>query len=204
MNAKPLLLVLACVALTSCSYVKNRTNDLLDVFWLDVDIGALASAQVRCTDFLATGAGIGIQKYPLFNLHGRYFGQLERGTGGLPMMGPMNLYSRFGEMAPVLEGSPDYPNAIQPPPMNFWFFYPTEPMGDRRGPKYRMQKRGWRIADCAIGATAILGVRVGISPGHLVDFVCGLFGYDPASDDVFGEGEEVDEPDRVPFSSRPR
>jgi len=186
MNAKALTLVLACAAATSCSYVKNRGNDLLDVFWLDVDVGALASAQVRCTDFLATGAGVGVQWLPLFNLHGRYYGRLERGTGGIGVMGPFNIYSRKGEMVPCMDGSPDYSIRIQPPPMNFWFFYPTEPQGRSRGPMYDVRTRGWNVADCAVGATAIVGLRVGFSPGHFVDFVCGLAGFDPAADDVFG------------------
>ncbi len=56
----------------SCSYFKNRTNDLLDVFWVDVDAGLLASAEVRVTDFFATGGGVAIQSEPIVNLHGRY------------------------------------------------------------------------------------------------------------------------------------
>lgn len=179
------MLLLLLLGATGCSYVKDRTNDLLDVFWLDLDVGALASAQVRCTDFLATGVGVAVQTYPLFSLHGRYCGQVERGAGGVVVMGPFNLYARDGEMVPCLAGSGDYPTSMQPPPMNFWFVYPTEPLGDRRGPHYDPRTRGWHVADCAVGACALLGVRLGCSPGQFVDFVCGIFGWDPAGDDVF-------------------
>lgn len=43
--------------------------------------------------------------------------------------------------------------------------------------------------DLEVGVTVLIGARVGFSPGQLVDFVGGWFGWDPAGDDQSLMGE---------------
>ena len=200
---KSLLLITTIALLPSCSYVQNRTNDLLDVFWLDVDVGVLAAAEVRATDFCAVGVGASLQSVPLVHVHGRHFGHVERMSGGLPVYWSISMYKN-DEMVPFLDGTPAYSSIVQPPPCNYLLFYPEEFFVDRHGDaRYRIGRRGLRVLDCAVGASLGVGVRVGFSPGHLLDFLLGWFGLDLAGDDAFGGVEDaaLSAPPRAPTSS---
>lgn len=185
----PLLLLLGLVlSSASCSYVKNRTNDLLDVFWLDVDVGMWPSVDVQASDWFGVGLGYSHQGIPLVNWHGRHVGHIERRILAVGAVAAFTDYSNDW-MVPALPGSGDYDTNVQSPP-NIAAFVPTYFVKE-----YDPSARGLRVADVGVGAAAIVGVWVGFSPGEFLDFVLGIVGVDIGDDDRFplGTAEAVPE-----------
>ena len=82
-------------------------------------------------------------------------------------------------MVPVLFGSRRYDKIVQPP-ANLAIFMPTYFLET-----YKPSERGLRVADIGVGVAAIVGARVGFSPGELLDFTLGIVGVDIGNDDRF-------------------
>lgn len=177
---RSLLLATILLPSMSCSYVKNRSNDLLDVFWLDVDVGLWPSVDLHVTDFFGLGLGYSDQSVPLVNWHGRHVGSVPRKTMGFGAVIAATVYQHESNMVPILSGSGSYDDNVQSPP-KLAAFMPTYFVKP-----YRASDRGLRLADVAASVTAGLGVRVGFSPGELLDFVLGFVGIDLGDDDCFG------------------
>ena len=77
-----LLTLAAAATCCGCSYLQNRTNDLLDVFRFDVGHGPGLYADARVTDFFASGLGLRSQRTA--GMHGRFgFTLAEVGNSGL-------------------------------------------------------------------------------------------------------------------------
>lgn len=177
---RSLLLVGLLLPSVSCSYVKNRSNDLLDVFWLDVDVGLWPSVDLHVTDYFGVGLGYSDQSIPLVNWHGRHVGWVPRQTIGVGAVIAVTHYQHEANMVPVVSGSGPYRDDVQSPPI-LGGFMPTYFVKT-----YRPSDRGLRLTDVGAGVTAGLGVRVGFSPGELLDFVLGFVGVDLGDDDRFG------------------
>lgn len=196
-----LLLVLFTAALPGCTYLKNRANDLLDVVWLDVGVGPGLYAEGRISDFLIQGAGFQCHLANL-SLHGRYVGLGRLGGMGLPtltMAGcTMSIHDpAYIGMVPILGGRSKYdPCHVEPPWSSCCLFFPGLCLIERPKfiPEYSAVERKLRVADIGAAVQYGIGVRAGFSPGELYDFVWGLFGGDPAEDDVFVPGESALEP----------
>ena len=199
---RAILLVLFAALLPGCTYLKNRATDLLDVVWLDVGVGPGLYAEGRISDFLIQGAGFQCHLVNL-GLHGRYFGIGHLGGIGLPtltMAGcTVSIHNpAYLGMVPMLGGGSQYDSChIEPPWSSTCLFLPGVCVVERPSsvPDYSAEKRKLRVADIGAAVQYGVGVRAGFSPGELYDFVWGLFGADPAADDVFVPWETAPEPD---------
>lgn len=174
------LLVPLVLLLGGCSYLKNRANDVFDVFRFDVGWGPGLYSEARATDFAAVG--IGLRDQQLASLYGRFVGNPEVFSVAL---GPFVLGSRTSlDMEPLLAGDPTHFDIRQDIPGTQVLFLPAEAP---RCSGYSLSKRGFHIADVGADlALGYVGVGVGVSPGEFVDLLLGFVGIDLAGDDVFG------------------
>jgi len=161
----PLLLLASCGA-----WGRDRLRDLGDVFTFEVAAGVGVSADVKATDLLHVGAGYAHGRK--LSWRGRTAHVLWDREVGLP--GSALLW--WGALA---DGQ-------------LWR------LGDLHTDGAELLHGGspWRIADLEVGVFAgFVGLRLGLSPGELVDLLAGLVGLDPAGDDLGppprpGPGEE--------------
>jgi hypothetical protein len=173
------LMLLAAAAAGGCSYVKNRTNDLLDVFRFDVGWGPGLYAEARVTDFAALF--LGYRDLQLAGMHGRFVGSATAMDLGL---GPVVWGGSTQNTVPLLPGDTsqfDVDYAVPRRPMVGEMLVLPVYIGTSLSP------RGLRSTD--LGADVTLGyvsVGVGFSPGEFIDLLLGFFGIDLGGDDVFG------------------
>lgn len=162
----------------SCGYLKNRANDALDVFRIDVGTGPGLLLEARATDFAAVG--VGFHKQTRVGVHGRFTGELKTVTVGA---GPFVLGAvEHGDYEPLLPGS-EFDAAHDLIPVQL-FVVPST--GFQTLAPYRVGRRGLHFADLGAGLTVgYVGIGVGCSPGELVDLLLGVVGIDLAGDDVF-------------------
>ena len=187
-----LLTLAAAATCCGCSYLQNRTNDLLDVFRFDVGHGPGLYADARVTDFFASGLGLRSQRTA--GMHGRFgFTLAEVGNSGLGIF-------------VLAEHKPWHPTPLLPDDRSqfdankdvigaqFLFFVPQ--MAPRCG-DYSVPQRGLHVADVSTSfALVYVGADVGFSPGELIDLLLGFAGIDLGDDDAFGRGEKP--PDESP------
>lgn len=154
-------LPLAALALgnaAGCAYARDRAADLADVLTLEGGVGYGLHADVKATDFLHVGVGYAHLRKAGFR--GRELTWIADREVGLPVSGilPVGAWRDGGyDRLAHLHASVGDLLAYEDP---------------------------WRRADLEVGATlAIVHVRVELSLGHLLDFVAGLFAFDPAGDD---------------------
>jgi hypothetical protein len=192
------VVVTACALLCGCSYVKNRTNDLLDVFRFDVGFGPGLYAEARVTDFAAVGLGFRDQE--LASMFGRFVGNPEVSSVAL---GPFVLGGRVSlDMKPLLPGDTSGFRYGQDVPGTQILFIP----GDApRCNGYSFAERGLRMAD--VGADVALGyvgLGLGVSPGEFVDLLLGFVGIDIGGDDMFGRAPTTREHTKADEGADPR
>ena len=185
----------ACLLLCGCSYVKNRVNDLLDPFRVDVGVGPGLYAEARATDFAAVGLGARLVRTARWS--GRFVS--SRGWTESLALGPFILgNSTATGVQPVLPDDPSkYESGDGPVPGQI-LFLPLGGIGSCAD-IYRFHERGVRILD--VGADVALGyvgAGVGFSPGEFVDLLLGFVGIDIAGDDAFGRPEPPAEEPAVP------
>jgi len=176
-----LRLAIACggLLLTSCSYLQNRANDALDVFLCEGALGPGLYAELRATDFAAVG--LGLHTVATGGLHGRYVGTGERGSLGL---GPFILGGARGDYGPVLSGDPSTFDDEADEPCTQMLVMPSQGIKCEAG--YSPSARGLRMAYLSATATVgYVGLRVGFSPGELLDLLLGFFTVNLAGDDAF-------------------
>jgi hypothetical protein len=183
-------LLIALLLLPGCAYLKDRANDVLDVFWSDVGIGPGLYVSARATDFLAVG--FGYKEQAIAGLHGRFAGTGSSLAVGL---GPAVIGNDRFDCSPVLPQDPSVFDAEQEPPASQLLVVPCSFEHAGFEPcDYSEGHRDLHFLDVNAGAALLLvGARVGFSPGELLDCVLGLFGIDLAADDGFGRWD----PDRV-------
>jgi hypothetical protein len=156
--------LLACLAALGagstlgCAYARERAADLADVFTLEVGAGYGLHADVKATDLLHVGAGYAHLRKAGFR--GRDLVWARDREVGLPVSAILAVgawrdggYDRLGHLHVNLGDLLAYDDP-------------------------------WRRADLEVGVTAgIVSLRIGLSPGHLVDLLAGIVGLDPAGDD---------------------
>lgn len=202
MRALSLGMVLAAALCAGCAgwppYAVDRAADLVDCFSLEAGYGGAVDAEVRATDWIATGAGAAS------SFRWGFAGRKLVGFPGAPDSGVTHHYG-----VPVM-------------PFRTWlslepydrdglirFFYTDVSVRDERffSPSVRPARVSKSIVlfdvtslgqfreppgerklidafDLHAGATFLLSARAGIRPGQIADFVLGWFGIDVADDDA--------------------
>jgi len=163
----------------SCTYVKNRVNDLLDPFRLDVAFTPGLHVDARATDFAAVG--VGAKGGVVAGLHGRFAVQYRTASVGL---GPLLLGEVFWLEASPLLGESKYDDDHDMVPSQIAVVVPR--MGVERPRPWSLERRGLHVADTGVNVAAVVGAGVGFSPGEFVDLLLGFVGLDIAGDDVAG------------------
>lgn len=176
--------VVASALLGSCSYVKNRANDLLDPFRLDVGFTPGLYAEARATDFAALG--LGVRGGTIVGLHGRFAVQHDTVNLGV---GPVMLGDVIQpEASALLGGESSYDRHHDAVPCQM-FFIPL--LGSEHAPDWSLARRSVHVADVGASvAVGLVGAGVGFSPGEFVDLLLGFVEIDLAGDDDFG-GEQA-------------
>jgi len=170
-----LILIAAFSALPSCAagtYLGDRGRDFADIFTLTGSIGPEISADAKLTEAAHLAVGIG--------------GHLEAGL----------IKGEWGSAPVITLGLPFAPFMEDGVLHGRYVF--TETGGawddlDVQDECYIIHfldvgatnpHRAWVDRfDLELGVTIGIGARVGFSPGQLVDFLGGCFGWDPAQDD---------------------
>ncbi len=161
-----------------CSYVHDRTNDLLDPFRVDVGFGPGLFVDVRATDFLEVGAGIHIVETA--GMHGRFVGTGTMAGIGLPFATFVQMRQR---MAPLLGDASSFDRMRDVVPGQVLVVVPM--MHSPRISAWSLAERDVRIADLGVTATVgLVSVSLGFSPGEVLDLLLGFVGIDLAGDDV--------------------
>jgi len=156
---------------TGCAYSRARALDLADCFSASVGAGLELSADAQATDLLHLGVGGGVHQEVGFV--GRRYGAASVFSIFLPVT-PFLEQVGYGRYAMEVAGtwSEDdvqdecyVVHVLDKPPTN--------------------PRRAWIDAwDVEVGAMVLVGGRVGIRPGQMLDFLGGWFGWDPAGDDA--------------------
>jgi len=173
--ARSFRLLLLLLSLGSCSsgaYLPDRGRDLLDIFTLTVSAGPEISLDAQATDLLHLSVGGGVHGEA--GMIGRRFGSAGVMTLGLPV-------------APFLEDGVLHGRYLFTEASGAWR------EADVQDECYLIHLGGWAPTnpqsdwvhgfDLELSAHVLIGARVGLSPGELVDFLAGLIGFDPAADD---------------------
>ncbi len=181
------VLLAAAPAASGCAWADARRRDLADVIDLEVGIGLGVAVDVTATDLAAVGAGAAWSE--TVGLRDGALGRTEGLVLGLPVAPVTFLAAR------------ENGSALIAPPTLLTARLAEEDWTDAR-PVGRTVARGstlvpaltgaaspdrpWhRAADLEARVTAgIATVRVGFSPGELLDLLAGLIGLDPAGDDA--------------------
>jgi hypothetical protein len=202
------LLLAVLFSLVGCAgskrYLASRSLDLWDVIPFSAQRGGGLAASVRITPFAQTGLG-------WYNLTGDFAGTNGFGMGpgrwgprwyegGVHLLlfsldyqeqrgepwpgGPDGRYQQLSTPEKTIRSSGNFliflpgPGAMEAPPgtsarIPRWYFWP----------------------DCEAQVFVIfIGLRVGLSPAQLVDFLAGIIGLDPLGDDLPSSSSDEDRP----------
>jgi len=171
---RALLLLLACgaSACSSGSYLGERGRDFAECFTLTASIGPEVSVDAKLTELahLAIGGG---GHFEAGLLQGR-IGSAPVVTMGLPFVPFIEDGVLYGRYLFVETGGAWDVDGVQDECYLVHFLpvgatHPTRPWLDR--------------FDLEIGATVLIGARVGFRPGQFLDFIAGCIGFDLAHDD---------------------
>lgn len=168
------LAVLCVIALSGasvgCTYLRDRGNDLADVFRLEMSVGVGIQASAMVTDAAHVGIGSS-DRYTAGLMYGDLTSQ-HREEHYLPLSYIHTIMEPEYEAVHTLSWSGEGPA----PDHRCYMIVPG------RSPARRHSWTHW--FDIEVSAFAgIVGVEAGFSPGELIDFVAGLFWLDPAQDD---------------------
>lgn len=162
-------LALACLLLSSCAWLRDRGADAADLFVLEGMLGFGVSADVKATELLHVGAGYA---------HGR-----KAGLRGRERIWMRDREIGFPASALLWVG------ALRE--LELWRLGHLHTYGS----ELWYGRSPWRLADVEVGVFAgFFGLRVGFSPGELIDFLAGWVGLDPAGDDAGPEPAPDDAP----------
>lgn len=184
-------LPVVCFLLSGCAtYLRNRTADLADIVSVEASVGHGAHFNIQVTDFL--GTGLGFSKQHGIAMHGRYIGTSTRVSIGSLVMN-LSATERDGtQMRAMFTGSRIYADMqkecihiYDDTRASMWCIFPMEFAWYGASLYLESTKeRWWRIFDVSLGASALVGFNLCISPGEMADLVVGFVGLDIAGDDV--------------------
>ena len=182
---KAVLLVLV-VLFSTCAgcravgnYFGNRANDLADIVMLELTAGPGIDVHAQVTALL--GGVLGWSQQDGLMWDSRYFGRARRVSGGLLIEGETHIERTvYASMEPLYGEQPWVPRG------SYWVMF--LPVGQRPDTEYKF--RWYRALDVEVGASAILGLHIGVSPGEVLDFVTSIFFLDIAGDDYHPERDE--------------
>ncbi|MBN2490241.1 MAG: hypothetical protein JXQ29_05275 [Planctomycetes bacterium] len=173
----PLLLAAACLG--GCAYGTARLNDLRDVARVGLELGPQFGVHAEAGALLHTGLGFGLVP-----------ATVNTGVGLMGRHTPIKYHLQCFDLVYV------HYRAIDGHPENLCSFSPLFP---GRTPTHNPREYhpiDW--LDTEVAVYCVLGARVGVNPGQLVDFVAGLFTLDPAGDDIV----PADRPPPTPRAAR--
>lgn len=151
--------LLAALLLTSsCAWLSDRAADLADVFSVEVGAGLGLAVDVKATDLLHPGVGyVQARKAGLSGRRAYWLRDRELGLPFSTLLWAGALRDlQLWRLGQLHAGAVDV-----------W-----------------QDASVWRRFDLEVGLFAgVFGLRVGLSPGELVDLFAGLVGFDPAGDD---------------------
>lgn len=170
---REILVTLCALALSSCSDGwSDRGRDAMDVVTFCLGAGPELSCEVRLTDAVHVGFGGGIHAET--GMLGRHVGHASIMTLGFPFgfMAKESVF--FGRYVHGETGGAWGVSAIQ----DECYVIHALPLGSTQ------PQHAWVDSfNLEVAATALIGVRLGISLGQGIDFLGGCFGWDPAGDD---------------------
>lgn len=167
---KIILFVLLAISLTSCSYTRNRINDAKDIFTLCVNPSL--GCQVQAGP-IRTGAGASISVYGMSD-------GCIGGFGG-PRVLPPHQYVLIGPGGKETTTGWYYPDILKRGKE-----YQQEQFFLVGLPKYSNSKAWMKpyYTQFEVDAGFVVGLKVGVNPGELLDFFLGFFGVDMYGDDI--------------------
>jgi len=181
----------ACAVLAGggCVYLQDRGRDFADIFGLDVGSGAGIGVDLQLSIYIHAGIAVyDLEKYVLTpNEIDRW-----REVVVAPVIGRMIFYydkSQRTSIRPRREGR--VPDAVRgglliSPPIVGELLETEQIRATGFEEPARNPEAPWINAlDTDVGvALAVVGFRFGISPGELIDFLLGWFGFDIGFDDT--------------------
>ena len=173
---------------SGCAYLWDRGRDFTDIFGFDAGVGLGLGVDAQVSIYIH--AGITAYRMEKATLTAREVDRWEE-VGFAPLVGRIILYYNKTEPRSRYDSKEDWPDAIRggllasPPIVN-------ELLGtvQYRTTGYEVPARNreapWINAlDVDVGVALIaVSVRFGISPGELIDFLLGWFGFDIGFDDT--------------------
>lgn len=159
--------------LCSCAWASDRGADAADVLVLEGGLGLGLSVDAKASELLHVGAGYADMRKA--GLRGRTRVWMRDREAGLPA-------SLLPWVGALRDGQPWRLGHLHLNASELWW-----------------GGSAWRLADLELGLFAgVFGLRVGLSPGELLDLLAGLVGLDPAGDDDGprfepGPGEALEE-----------
>lgn len=171
-------------------YWKSRDLDLWDIVPTAVQIQPGFSASVRITPFLQTGLGAyainATRGTPnTWGLATGRWGPTWTEAAVQVLIGAIEGQSLVGEAWP---GGPDGRYRRRPESRtrtngNLFFFIPYPATDPPIGFAILPPWHGWLDSEAHV-LLGIVGLRIGLAPGQIVDFLAGILGFDPFGDDV--------------------
>jgi hypothetical protein len=158
--------VLLLLFLTGCQYMANRASDFGDCFRAEGVVGLTGGVWTHAGPLLHGGLGMG--DFPFNKSFGWRYNYTPDESHGHDSY-PNEVYGLwYHETTPAYQGPNHRCYVLLPPLLSVG------------GPPVN-----WLHAfDIDIGASFLVGVNVGFSPGEFLDFLLGWFGIDIAGDDV--------------------
>ena len=152
-------------------YLVKRLADFADIFSAEVTVGPVIDVHANATSFLGMAIGFsyghGFHGQYGYGFHGRYAGKVVRVSWPL-----------FGSIAGIDEDG--FRERWQ------WHMKATSGgawLPEIEGLTWMHPFPGLRAYGFNVGASAIVGIDVGVNPAELVDFVLGWTTFDMAGDD---------------------
>jgi len=175
--------LLPAVLLAGCTtYLDGRLEDIQDVARLGLEIGPQFGVHIEATPLIHTGLGFGLVP-----------ATLNTGYGLMGRRTPFKYHVQCFDLIYMHYRSMDgYPEDL----CHFTHLFCCG-SGPRVPRKYDLID--W--LDMEVAVIAIFGVRAGVNPGQLVDFLSGFFSLDIAGDDAESL-EKRKKPPPAPSSSR--
>lgn len=175
------------------AYGANRARDFGEIFRVQAGVGYSAGAQVRALGLLDVGLGGGAHRWKngVGWVYGEYHILNDSPAADLDVYWPATKLYDLGPgmredgvgLAQHVSIRPDGETLFAQSYMLLpAMLSPPDPRSSETPARLRRWQRVHAL-DIEVGASCLAYVRVGFSPGELLDFLLGIFGLDIAGDD---------------------